>query len=60
MIVTCHLVRKVVCLDLQVKRKARESGEADMGVTLASAGGSDEEESSDQEREEEDAVRHEQ
>jgi len=52
---------KKSCLSgLQLKRKARESGEADMGVTLASAGGSDEEESSDQEREEDDAVRHEQ
>ena len=40
---------KKSCLSgLQLKRKARESGEADMGVTLASAGGSDEEESSDQ------------
>ena len=54
---------KESCLfGLQLKRKARESGEADRGVTLslASAGGSDEEESSDQEREEADAARHEQ
>lgn len=58
----CHtrLVKESCLFELQLKRKARESGEADMGVTLASAAGSDEEESSDQEREEDDAVRHEQ
>ncbi|DBB17177.1 TPA: hypothetical protein ACH3X3_014243 [Trebouxia sp. C0006] len=53
-------LRRQQKLDKKLKQKARESGEADMGVTLASAVGSDEEESSDQEREEEDAVRHEQ
>lgn len=54
------LVKESCLFELQLKRKARESGEADTGFTLASAGGSDEEDSSDQEREEDDAVRHEQ
>ncbi|KAL0034107.1 hypothetical protein WJX79_009163 [Trebouxia sp. C0005] len=53
-------LRRQQKLDKKLKRKARESGEADMGVTLARAGGSDEEESSGQETEEDDAVRHEQ
>ena len=50
-----RLVKASCLFVLQLKRKAQESGEADMGVTLASAG---DRESSDQEREEDDSVRH--
>ncbi len=50
-----RLVKASWLFVLQLKRKAQESGEADMEVTLASAG---DRESSDQEREEDDSVRH--
>ncbi|DBA75292.1 TPA: hypothetical protein ACH3X1_010573 [Trebouxia sp. C0004] len=53
-------LRRQQKLDKKLKRKARESGEDDTGVTLACAGDSDEEQSSDQEREANDSVRHEQ